>query len=98
MPTERTVTTEAGVLPETDSRFITVEAIPHDLKNNVDHVRFSGKFQSDARLEVHSIAIQSFRDETTPHFRTGVQLEPEKLDNFITALEMIRHRFLGGVG
>lgn len=97
MPPERTVTTEAGVLTEGDGRFITVEALPHDLKNNVDHIRFSAKFQSDARLEIHSVAIQPFRDDITPHFHMGVQLEPEKLDDFITALEMIRHEYLGGI-
>lgn len=96
MSAERTVLTDAGELPETDDRFVTVEALPHDLENSTDHVRFSVKFQSGARLEVHSIAIQPFRDETTPHFHMGVQLEPGKLDDYIVALEEIRHQFLGG--
>lgn len=89
--------TEAGELPETDDRFVTVEALPHDFENSTEHVRFSVKFESDARLELQSIAIQPFRDDTTPHFHMGVQLDPAKLDDYITALEMIRHEYLGGV-
>lgn len=94
MSDTRPVTTEAGELAESHPRFETVEAIIHDLENRLHHVRFAAKFQSEARLEVEAISIQPFVDESTPDRNTGVQLEPEKLDDFITALEMIRHRYL----
>lgn len=80
---------------EGDPRFETADAFPDDLDNNVHHVRVSVKFASEARLEVKCIAIQPFKDESIPHGRMGVQLEPARLDDLITALELIRHQHLG---
>lgn len=77
-----------------DPRFESVGAVPNTLKNDIHHVRSSVKYESDARLELQSIAIQPFVDENTPHGRMGVQLDPRSFDDFLSDLYVIENDYL----
>jgi hypothetical protein len=76
-------------IEDTHPQFETYGALSNETENNLHHERVSVKYTDETQEEVHSIAIQGFVDETTPHARMGTQIDPAKISQLIEKLELI---------
>lgn len=73
-------------------RFETVEAVLNGVQRGVQHDRFSIEYEDEEQDVVRTIAIQAFEDEESVNTSWGIRLDPVQIDEYITALEMIRFR------
>ena len=88
--------TEIGELVDDHPRFRTVDAVLNTVQKGVHHDRFSVEYKNEHRSEVRAIAVQAYESKDDRNTSWAIRLDPSKIDDYITALEVIRHEYLGG--